>query len=440
MSDEGPKISTGRLGRLARLASMGARLSTDVVSRGVKRLRNADADDLSALGPAAAEKLVATLGELKGLAMKMGQQMSMDPDLLTPEVRAVISRLQNQAPPMPYAQVQQVIFEQLKAAPHEVFASFDEKPMASASLGQVHRAVTKAGLAVAVKIQYPDIAKALESDLNNMSSMVTVLGAATRVGHAKSYFNEFKDSLTDELDYRAEAQRADVFRTACTALPLLVVPQVEHSLTAEKVLTMELLSGPTLKEFLNNKTAATPNDELLRVSKLLIHAIWGTFLLSGVIHADPHPGNFILLADGRMGILDFGAIKKLSARFHDVAQFMFRQTADDQPLDCMKLSYDCGFEFEDPAAAKPIVEGVIDLALLSARSRDFDYGTSSMNRDMKLLFMKNATRMTGIRPPKESVQFYRALGGLSNNLANVGARGNFHGLYAELADMVPVRT
>jgi predicted unusual protein kinase regulating ubiquinone biosynthesis (AarF/ABC1/UbiB family) len=428
------KLSTGRFARLAKLATMSAKLSTDVVSRGVNRLRGKD--DESMLGAGAAEKLVATLGDLKGLAMKIGQQVSMDPDLLTPEVRAVVARLQNQAPPMPYAQVREVITQQLGRAPEEAYARFDETPMASASLGQVHRATTKDGHEVAVKVQYPDIATALKSDLDNLGTMVSVFSTSTRMVQGKAYFAELRESMMDELDYRQEAARAAQFAEASKTLTDLVVPRCFLELTAEKVLTLELLSGPTLKEFIN-RLPEFDNAERFRVSRLTTRAVWGPLMVSGVIHGDPHPGNFMLLPDGRMGVLDFGAIKKFSKPWVDVNRELFTKVVKAQPIDVIAMSVDCGFQFDDREAARDFVATVLDIATRPPRSRDFDYAQAAISRDMRNLFMKNATRLGGIKPPKESVQFYRAVGGLSQNLETIGARGDFKGVYEELLALIP---
>ena len=197
MGDDDHKLSTGRLSRLARLASLSARLSQDVVSRGVKRFTSGGESE-SLLGESAAEKLVATLGDLKGLAMKLGQQVSMDPDLLSPKVRAVVARLQNQAPPMSWATVHEVLSKELGQAPELAFARFEQTPLASASLGQVHRAWTHDGQEVAVKVQYPGIQGALESDLDNLGTMVSVVGTSSRLAHGKTYYAELRDSLLDE--------------------------------------------------------------------------------------------------------------------------------------------------------------------------------------------------------------------------------------------------
>jgi predicted unusual protein kinase regulating ubiquinone biosynthesis (AarF/ABC1/UbiB family) len=434
MSDEESKLSTGRFARLAKLAKMSAKLSTDVVSRGVSRLRGKDEESM--LGAGAAEKLVATLGDLKGLAMKIGQQMSMDPDLLTPEVRAVVARLQNQAPPMPYAQVREVIRSQLGKPPEEAYATFEEKPLASASLGQVHRATTHEGDQVAVKVQYPEIADALKADLDNLGAMVTVVAATTRMGHGKAYYAELRDSMMDELDYRLEAKRARQFAQAAAALPDIRVPRTFEALTAEKVLTLELLAGPTLKEFMNHLDEHS-NEERFKASRLLMIAVWGPLLLNGTIHSDPHPGNFLLLPDGKVGVLDFGAIKQVSQRWLDVNRRLFTFVVKGEKFDGVQLSLDCGFEFDDAQGSRDFVETVIEIATRPPRSRDFDFAQCFISRDMRNHFVKNATRLGGIRPPRESVNFYRAVGGLSQNLENLKARGDFKAVYEEMLDLVP---
>lgn len=432
--DDDNKLKTGRFSRLAKLATMSAKLSTGVVARGVKRLTGNE--DESILGAGAAEKLVATLGDLKGLAMKIGQQVSMDPDLLTPEVRAVVARLQNQAPPMPWAQVQEVIRSELGKAPTEAYAQFDETPIASASLGQVHRAVTHDGHEVAVKVQYPDIARALKADLDNLGTMVSVLASSTRLTQGKAYFAELRESMMDELDYRQEAKRLWQFEAAARTLPDLEVPHCYEALTSEKVLTLEMFRGPTLKEFMN-ELPQHDNAERFRVTRLLLRAIWGPFMVSGVIHSDPHPGNFLLLPDGRMGVLDYGAIKQLSPAWVGVNRQLFGKVVRNEPIDDIGLSIECGFEFDDPDAARPIVHEVLEIATQPPRSTDYDFKTAGISRDMRNFFIKNATKLKGIKPPRESVNFYRAIGGMTQNLENIGARGNVKGIYEEILALQP---
>ncbi|HZX41710.1 MAG TPA: AarF/UbiB family protein, partial [Myxococcaceae bacterium] len=164
MANEPDGPPSSRLARLRKLAGLGAQLGSDALARGVKRLAGADPSSLSR---GAAEKLVQTLGDLKGAAMKLGQAASMDPDLFPPEVRTILARLQNEAPPMPFERVATVIEDELGGSPDALFAEFSREPIAAASLGQVHRARLRDGREVVVKIQYPGIDQALRSDIDN---------------------------------------------------------------------------------------------------------------------------------------------------------------------------------------------------------------------------------------------------------------------------------
>ncbi len=431
MSDD-HKLSTGRFARLAKLASLSARLSKDVVKSGVSRLSGVEPESL--LGKVAAEKLVATLGDMKGLAMKAGQMLSMDPDLLSPEIRAVVARLQNQAPPMGFETVKAVVVAELGKPPAEAFKIFDEAPLASASLGQVHRAVTHDGVEVAVKVQYPGIASALASDLENLGAMVSVVATGTRMTQGKEYFQELREHVLDELDYREEARRAKVYAEAAKPLHDLVVPKVFDELSSAKVLTLELLKGQTLKDFMAALDTHS-NAARFHASKLLIRAIVGPFWSQRVVHADPHPGNFMLLPDGRMGVLDFGSITTLSPVWLDVNRRMVEGALLGQKLDLVALSLECGFHFDDPAGARPFVEELIGIAFRGVAGQgEFDYRTANVNKDTRALFLKNATRIGSIRPPREGVMFFRAIGGMNQNLETLGAKGDFRAVYAELSE------
>ncbi len=429
--DDSYKPPTGRFARLAKLASLSAKLSTDVVSRGVKRFAGKSSDaPISILGNGAAEKLVATLGDLKGLAMKIGQSLAMDPDLLTPEIRAVVARLQNQAPPMPWATVREVVSSQLGKSVEEAYASFEETALASASLGQVHRAVLHDGTAVAVKVQYPDIAKALAADLDNIGAMVTVVSASTRLPQGKAYYAEMREALLDELDYRTEASRLKLFEHAVHGLPELRIPRVFDALTTEKVLTLELLEGMTVKEFLQDIDTRSA-EEKFKASRLLILAIWVPFLNEGVVHADPHPGNFMLLPDGRLGVFDFGAIKQMSDPWLRANRRLFASFFGEPAYEPIRESEAAGMGFDDPTEARQFVQAVLDTSCRAVKSSDFDYKTTGINRDMRMLFMKNALMLRKIRPPKEALQFFRGVAGMSQNLENIGARGDFQSVFKE---------
>jgi predicted unusual protein kinase regulating ubiquinone biosynthesis (AarF/ABC1/UbiB family) len=431
-SDLDDKLPTqGRFNRFRKLAGLSAQLGADVLKNGAKRLVGQEPELLS---KAAAEKLVTTLGELKGAAMKLGQVVSMDTELLAPEVRQVIARLQNEAPPMPYEVVARVLREELGDAPEVLFREFDRTPLAAASLGQVHRAVLRDGRPVAVKVQYPGIAATLSGDMDNLGLVVNTLSKASRLADGTAYFQELREELLLETDYRREAGLCTAFARGVARLPELKVPAVIPERTTGRVLTLELLQGRTLKDWVVSGPSA---GERFRVARQLLLAIYGPFFTVGEMHADPHPGNFMVLEDGRLGLLDFGSIKRFSPRFVDANRRMFLHAVRLESMDVMGLSREVGFTSELPdAEAAELIQEVLHIAGRPMRTTPYDYATCSITRDMKLHFARNAARFLKIRPPAEAVMFFRSTGGLAQNLRLIGARGDFRAVFQEVAALL----
>jgi len=422
----------GRFTRFRKLAGLSAQLSADVLKSGARRLSGTDSSEL--LSKATAEKLVSTLGDLKGAAMKFGQALSMDTEFITPEVRQVLARLQNQAPSMSYETVARVVREELGDAPEALFREFEREPLAAASLGQVHRAVLHDGRPVAVKGQYPGIAESLEGDLDNLGLVVKTVSRASRLAVGTAYFRELREEMLLELDYRREAALATAFARGVERLPELRVPRVIEERSAARVLTLELLEGLTLKDWV----VSGPSDtERFRVARQLVHAIYGPFFLAGEMHADPHPGNFMVQPDGRLGLLDFGAIKHFSPRFVAANRRMFLQAMRAEPLDVLEACLELGFSVELPEAeATELLREVLHIAGRPMRSAAYDFASCEVTRDMKKYFTRNAARMLKVRPPPEAVMFFRSTGGLSQNLRLIGARGDFQAVYREVAELL----
>ena len=426
---DGPPSS--RFARLRKLAGLGAQLGTDALARGVKRLAGSDPTSLSR---GTAEKLVETLGDLKGAAMKLGQVASMDPDLFPPEVRAVLARLQNEAPPMPLERVVAVLEDELGGTPEELFAAFSREPMAAASLGQVHRARLHDGRDVVVKIQYPGIDQALKSDIDNLGLVVKTMALTHRALDGRQYFHELAEELAHELDYSREGRLAGEFAKASARLPDIVVPEIVDERTSTRVLTMQHIPGQTLKTFL---TSQPDNAERLRISGLLIRAIHGAFLVDGTVHADPHPGNFMVMPDGRLGVLDFGSVKRFSREFFEGHRDVFRLVLEQKPIDVLALVRRVGFTVELPDdEARPLLEELIHLAGRALRTDDYDYAHDTMAPDSRKLFARHAAQFLKIRPPAEGVMFIRAFGGLQQNLRLLGARGDFRPFYRSLLPLL----
>lgn len=256
-----------------------------------------------------AEQMFKVLGELKGGAMKVGQAMSVFeaalPEDLAGPYRATLTKLQESAPALPMSSVDAVLTDQLGPDWRGRFAEFDEHPAAAASIGQVHRAVYRDGRPVAVKIQYPGAAKALASDLNQMVRMGRLFGSWIPGMDMKPLLLELRERVLEELDYLEESQNQRAFAAAYEGDPDFLVPHVLAA--APQVLVSEWVDGTPVSQIIAEGDQGTRD----RVGML-----YQRFLLSGperagLLHADPHPGNFRYTADGRLAVLDFGAVAHL---------------------------------------------------------------------------------------------------------------------------------
>ncbi|GAA1013464.1 ABC transporter ATP-binding protein [Streptomyces sp. F-3] len=263
-----------------------------------------------------AEQLFKVLGELKGGAMKFGQALSVFESALPEEIagpyRAALTRLQEAAPPMPTRTVHAVLEERLGANWRELFEEFEDKPAAAASVGQVHRAVWHDGREVAVKVQYPGAGEALLSDLNQLSRFARLLGPLIPGMDIKPLIAELKDRVSEELDYGLEAQAQQTHAEEFEGDPDVVVPAVVHQ--REQVLVTEWMDGVPLSEVIADGT----REQRDRAGQLLARFLFSGPARTGLLHADPHPGNFRLLPGGpggeddwRLGVLDFGTVDRL---------------------------------------------------------------------------------------------------------------------------------
>lgn len=267
-----------------------------------------------------AEQLFKVLGELKGGAMKFGQALSVFESALPEEVagpyRAALTKLQEAAPPMPTRTVHGVLEERLGEGWRELFLEFEEKPAAAASIGQVHRAVWHDGREVAVKVQYPGAGDALLSDLTQLSRFARLLGPLIPGMDIKPLITELRDRVSEELDYALEAEAQREHAQEFADDPDVVVPAVVHQ--SDQVLVTEWMDGLPLSEVIADGTP----EQRDRAGQLLARFLFSGPARTGLLHADPHPGNFRLLPgpvgdeDGgpggwRLGVLDFGTVDRL---------------------------------------------------------------------------------------------------------------------------------
>jgi len=303
-------IKRGRAARNAKLASIPVGFAGRAALGFGKRLTGKSRDEVQAeLLEKAAHQLFTVLGELKGGAMKVGQALSVleaaIPEEFGEPYREALTKLQKDAPPLPAAKVHRVLDAQLGTKWRERFTSFDDTPVASASIGQVHKGVWADGREVAVKIQYPGADEALRADLKTMQRLVGVFKQLAPGADIQGVVDELIERTEMELDYRLEAENQRAFAKAYHDHPHFAVPRIVAS--APKVVIQEWMQGTPMAEIIRHGTTEQRDLMGTRLLELTFDAPRRLQML----HGDAHPGNFMLLPDGRMGVIDFGAVAPL---------------------------------------------------------------------------------------------------------------------------------
>ncbi|WP_207568562.1 ABC1 kinase family protein [Mycolicibacterium tusciae] len=301
------EIKRGRAARNAKLAGLGAGMAGRAALGFGKRLTGKDKDEVNAeLMDKAAQQLFTVLGELKGGAMKVGQALSVMeaaiPERYGKPYREALTKLQREAPPLPAAKVHRVLDGQLGTKWRDRLTSFDDKAVASASIGQVHKAVWADGREVAVKIQYPGADEALRADLKTIQRLVSVFKQLAPGADIQGVVDELIERTEMELDYRLEADNQRAFAKAYDGHPRFVVPHIVAS--APKVVIQEWIEGVPMSVIIREGTQEQRDLMATRLFELTYDAPKRLEMM----HGDTHPGNFMLLPDGKMGVIDFGAV------------------------------------------------------------------------------------------------------------------------------------
>jgi predicted unusual protein kinase regulating ubiquinone biosynthesis (AarF/ABC1/UbiB family) len=335
-----------------------------------------------------AEQVFRVLGELKGGAMKLGQALSIFEAALPPELagpyRATLTRLQESAPPLPTRTVTRVLAEDLGPDWRQRFAEFDEKPAAAASIGQVHKARWRDGRAVAVKIQYPGAGRALLTDFTQLSRVARLFAVLMPGLEVKPLLDELRARIAEELDYHLEASAQQAFADAYAGDPDISVPNVVA--VTDHVLITEWMDGTPLSKIISDGS----QEERDRAGLLFVRFLFSGPARAGLLHADPHPGNFRLLADGRLGVLDFGAVDRLPGGMPRIMGRVLRLVHDGTDLRPVEQ------EFRDQGFLRPGVS--VDMEALRA----FLAPMAEPSRGERFKFSRDwlrgeATRMTDPR-------------------------------------------
>ena len=322
------KIPTSRV---RRTAAVGRLAASEAVKQFGTRAANMTRGEEAAQEASArrqletAKQIVAALGTMKGAAMKLGQVMSfldvgLVPEEHREEFQRELAKLRDAAPTVSFKQMKHVIEEDLEAKVSEVFAEFDEDPIAAASIGQVYRARLKddppsqpegrkrgaGGREVAVKVQYPGVAGAVRADLQNLDMIMRLLKRMTPSLDVKAVTTEIRERIGEELDYELEAQNQRSLARIFRGHPFIAVPEVVSELSRERVLVTEFVRGTGFEQL-----KGYPQAERDRIGEIVFRFFLGCLYRHRQFSGDPHPGNFMLLEDGRVAFLDFGLFKRI---------------------------------------------------------------------------------------------------------------------------------
>lgn len=311
---------TGRLGRVAPLAGLAGRSALDAVRVAARSIGRDGVDPEDERLARLADRYADVLGDMKGAVMKAGQILSfIDAEGLVPgdlqqTFQAALGRLQDDVPPMGEDDARAVFEQEIGLPPEDVFAYFSPRPIAAASIGQVHAAELADGTELAVKVQYPGAAAAVEADLANTELLTTLirtglgmLGSKAPKVDPAAIVDEIRDRIVEELDYRTEAANLVEFGDIYAGHPFIRIPGVRPDLSSERVLTMEMVDG-------RRWAAALDSDEDLcrQWGEVVYRFVFGTLHRHGLFNGDPHPGNYLFHEDGTVTFLDFGCVKRFS--------------------------------------------------------------------------------------------------------------------------------
>lgn len=420
----GAPVPSGRLARLGRMARLAGGIAGGVLAEGGRQLVRGNlprARDL-VLTPANARRLAGQLATLRGAAMKLGQLLSMDSgDLLPPELAAILARLRADAEAMPRAQLEAVLHEAWGKDWQRLFADFGWQPIAAASIGQVHRATTLDGRQLALKIQYPGVARSIDSDVDNVAALLRLTRLLPAGIDVRPLLTEAKRQLRAEADYLREAEHLQRFGALLADDPGFVMPEVDTALTRRRVLAMSFLPGRPLEDM--DVAAQAVRD---RIAELLFRLLFREIFEFRLVQTDPNFANYRYQeAARRIALLDFGATRRYSLRIVAGYRTLFRGALESDRARLLAGAHAIGYfpRDLDPRYREALLD-LFELASepLLAGSR-YDFAGSDLParlRDAALaLGFEGGYRHN---PPADAVFLHRKLGGMYLLAARLGAR------------------
>ncbi len=430
MSAKERSLPTHRISRFSKFASLATRVAGNVIAEGTKQIAKGNkpkAKDLL-LTPQNIARLTDQLAHLRGAAMKLGQMLSMDAgDVLEPELADILSRLRSNADPMPAKQLNAVMESSLGTNWKAEFLSFNFKPIASASIGQVHQAYSDAGDNLAVKVQYPGIRKSIDSDVDNVGTLLKVVGLIPESVDYKGLLEEAKKQLHDEADYAREAQFAIRYHDALKEHPHFVVPKVHTESCSDSVLAMEFIDGSPIEQ-IEHYDQSTRDFVMHSLLELLFRELFEFKM----VQTDPNFANYLYIENTRqIGLLDFGATREYSERFSTGYRQAFASVVNNDEQGLNNALEQIGFFSQTILPDQR--QAILDLVKMACEpmlvDEPYDFKASGLAQKLReagtILSMEQEYWHT---PPADALFLHRKIGGMYLLAARIGAKVNIRQL------------
>ncbi|EPB9462490.1 ABC1 kinase family protein [Vibrio alginolyticus] len=430
MSAKERSLPTHRISRFSKFASLATRVAGNVIAEGTKQIAKGNkpkAKDLL-LTPQNIARLTDQLAHLRGAAMKLGQMLSMDAgDVLEPQLADILSRLRSNADPMPAKQLNAVMESSLGTNWKAEFLSFNFKPIASASIGQVHQAYSDAGDNLAVKVQYPGIRKSIDSDVDNVGTLLKVVGLIPESVDYKGLLEEAKKQLHDEADYAREAQFAIRYHDALKEHPHFVVPKIHTESCSDSVLAMEFIDGSPIEQ-IEHYDQSTRDFVMHSLLELLFRELFEFKM----VQTDPNFANYLYIENTRqIGLLDFGATREYSERFSTGYRQAFASVVNNDEQGLNNALEQIGFFSQTILPDQR--QAILDLVKMACEpmlvDEPYDFKASDLAQKLReagtILSMEQEYWHT---PPADALFLHRKIGGMYLLAARIGAKVNIRQL------------
>ena len=429
-------IPTSKISRASKFLKTGLNVGKNYMKHYGKKLINKDVSEED-LDRENAEDILKGFSELRGAALKVAQLMSMDSINFSPVFTDIMSKAQYQVPPMSGPMAVKVFKRSIGKYPDEVFDKFNPKAARAASMGQVHEAWLN-GKKLAVKIQYPGVAESIESDLKLVRSLASKI-MKMKAQELGPYFEEIYQKLLEEADYELELKTSMNFKELCSGLEGIIFPEYYPEFSGDKVITMDWLEGMHLKEFLKTN----PSYELrVKVAKNLWNFYEYQIHVLRQVNADPHPGNFLIQEDGRIGVIDFGCTKKLDDElYYDYFGLANPKLYEDpQLLDKVMRRIELIRPSDSAEKAEYVKNLFLRLIKLIAKPyhvEEFDFTDEKYYQEIKEVSAE-ITKLRELRGKKDFLFLNKTLYGLYTYFQELGVKFDARSKYVNVEELMPI--